>query len=148
MSGVGPPSTLRRDLIFLVSIISTLGGAIYFVGQMKREVEVDTAAIRAIEQHLTVLNDRVYTAIERGSLINARQDEQVVNLDRRVGAVETGYTAQREVMLNFQQRLAGLERESAGTAKLVVDLQALTQKHMEMTGRLLDQSRYSNGKEH
>jgi hypothetical protein len=139
---------LRRDLIFLVSIISTLGGAIYFVGQMKREVEVDTAAIRAIEQHLTVLNDRVYTAIERGSLINARQDEQVVNLDRRVGAVETGYTAQREVMLNFQQRLAGLERESAGTAKLVVDLQALTQKHMEMTGRLLDQSRYSNGKEH
>jgi hypothetical protein len=148
VSGVGPPSTLRRDLIFLVSIISTLGGAIYFVGQMKREVEVDTAAIRAIEQHLTVLNDRVYTAIERGSLINARQDEQVVNLDRRVGAVETGYTAQREVMLNFQQRLAGLERESAGTAKLVVDLQALTQKHMEMTGRLLDQSRYSNGKEH
>jgi hypothetical protein len=148
VSGVGPPSTWRRDLIFLVSIISTLAGATYFVGQMKREVEVDTAAVRAIEQHLTVLNDRVYTAIERGSLVNARQDEQVVNLDRRINAVETGYAAQREVLLNFQQRLAGLERESAGTAKLVVDLQALTQKHMEMTGRLLDQSRYSNGKEH
>lgn len=129
-------SQIWRDLVF----IGAIGGVIYYAGQVQRQVEIDAARVTAMEQHLAVISDRMYAAVERAGLLNARQDEQIISLDRRQAAIEVGYSAGREVLLNFQQRMSAMENQGTKIEKAVTDLQALTQHQIEMTTRLLDQN--------